>query len=56
MEHGRVTPRSRTVEKYREKLGLPPLQEPALDELGKIMEGAGFQEVIDASDRREKKE
>ena len=56
MEHGRVTPRSRTVDKYRERLGLPPLQEPAIDELSKIMELSGFLEVIDASERRVKKE
>ena len=56
MEHGRVTPRSRTVDKHREKLGLPPLQEPAIDELNKIMEMSSFREVIDASERREKKE
>jgi heterodisulfide reductase subunit C len=54
MEHGRVTPRSRTVDKHREKLGLPPLQDPAIEELNKIMEASGFREVIDASEGRVK--
>jgi heterodisulfide reductase subunit C len=56
MEHGRVTPRSRTVDKYREKLGLPPLQNPAIEELNKIMEASGFREVLDESERRVKEE
>ena len=51
IEHGRVTPRSRQVDKMREKLGLPPLQYPAIEELGRIMELSGFQEIIEASER-----
>ena len=52
MHHGRVTPRSRLVDKLREKLGLPPLQDPEMDELNRIMELSGFREILDASEKR----
>ena len=49
MEHGRVSARTKVVERMREKLGLPPLQEPALDDLTTIIESTGFRELLDGT-------
>jgi heterodisulfide reductase subunit C len=56
MENGRVSRATRQVDKMREQLGLPPLQEPNMEQLGKILESAGFREVIQASERRDETE
>jgi heterodisulfide reductase subunit C len=53
-ENGRVTSRSSLVDKMREKLGLPPLQDPDVETLGKIMQSGGLVAVLDAN--RERKE
>ncbi len=47
MEHGRVSARTKVVDKMREKLGLPPLQEPAIDDIKSIFESTGFKEILD---------
>ena len=46
MKNGRVSTRSGLVDKMREKLGLPPLQEPAVEQLKRRLiqneKGNGF--------------
>ncbi len=54
IQFGRVSPLTRQVEKMRENLKLPPLQEPAIEELQAIMESAGFPEIMEAATRRSK--
>ncbi|MGY5873267.1 MAG: 4Fe-4S dicluster domain-containing protein [Candidatus Thorarchaeota archaeon] len=49
MENGRVTARTGLVDKMREKLGLPPLQEPDVEQLRAIMQAAGLNEIIAAN-------
>ncbi|MFW9848028.1 MAG: 4Fe-4S dicluster domain-containing protein [Candidatus Thorarchaeota archaeon] len=44
--HGRVAPKTGAVDKHREKLGLPILQEPALDKVQKIIEYTGFDKTL----------
>ncbi len=44
--HGRVAPKTSAVDKHREKLGLPVLQEPALDAVQKIIEYTGFDKTL----------
>ncbi|MHA2426177.1 MAG: 4Fe-4S dicluster domain-containing protein [Candidatus Thorarchaeota archaeon] len=44
--HGRVAPKTGAVDKHREKLGLPALQEPALDDVQKIIEATGFDKIL----------
>lgn len=48
MKNGRVTARTQTVDKMREALGLPPLQLPAVEQLGQIMNASGFTKIIEA--------
>jgi len=54
MKNGRVSARTGVVDKMREQLGLPPIQDPAIDQLEGIMKAAGLVEVLEAN--REKKE
>ncbi|MGY5857807.1 MAG: 4Fe-4S dicluster domain-containing protein [Candidatus Thorarchaeota archaeon] len=49
MEIGRVYARTGVVDKMREKLGLPPLQEPDVEQLQGIMRAAGLNEIIAAN-------
>ena len=46
VEHGRVVPMTFAVNKMRAKLDLPPLQEPAMDEIEKIMHASGFDKIL----------
>ncbi len=56
MENGRVSSRTGLVDKMREKLGLPPIQEPDIEQLQKIMRAAGMDEVIAANKKEEESE
>ena len=49
MENGRVTARTGLVDKMREKLGLPPIQDPDVEQLRAIMRAAGLNDVIAAN-------
>jgi heterodisulfide reductase subunit C len=49
MQNGRVSARTGVVDKMREQLGLPPLQDPAIDQLRGIMKAAGLYDVIAAN-------
>jgi heterodisulfide reductase subunit C len=49
MENGRVTARTGLVDKMREKLGLPPLQDPDVDQIKAIMRAAGMNDIIAAN-------
>lgn len=49
MKSGRVYARTGVVDKMREKLGLPPLQDPDVDQLRAIMRAAGLNDVIAAN-------
>ena len=53
MKNGRVSARTGLVDKMREKLGLPPIQDPDLEQLGTIMRAAGLEEVIAANKKEE---
>ncbi len=53
MNNGRVSTRTGLVDKMRETLGLPVLQEPDIEQLRKIMQAAGFYEVIEANKKKE---
>ena len=46
MEIGRVSARTGTVDRMREKLNLPPLQDPAIEDVRKIAEATGFLELL----------
>ncbi len=52
MKNGRVSARSGVVDKMREQLGLPPLQDPDVKQLNGIMKTAGLLEVIAANKKR----
>jgi heterodisulfide reductase subunit C len=56
MENGRLSARTGLVDKMREKLGLPPIQEPDIEQLGTIMRAAGLDEVIAANKKEEEAE
>jgi heterodisulfide reductase subunit C len=56
MKNGRVSARTGLVDKMREKLGLPPLQEPDVDQLQAIMKAAGLNDVIAANKKEVAKE
>jgi len=43
---GRIAPKTHAVDKMREILGLPILQEPSLEEVHKILEASGFTEIL----------
>jgi heterodisulfide reductase subunit C len=49
MKNGRVSARTVQVDKMREQLGLPLLQEPAVDQLDRIMKAGGLFDVIEAN-------
>ena len=53
MTNGRVSARTGLVDKMREQLGLPPIQEPALEQLQGIMQAAGLVEVLEANKKKE---
>jgi len=53
MKNGRVSARTGQVDKMREQLGLPQLQEPAVDQLAGIMKAGGLFEVIEANKKKE---
>jgi len=53
MNNGRVSARTGLVDKMREQLGLPVLQEPDIKQLQKIMQAAGLNEVLEANKKRE---
>ena len=55
-KNGRVSTRTGLVDKMREQLGLPPLQEPAVEQLGEIMQAAGLNDVIAANKKKEESE
>jgi heterodisulfide reductase subunit C len=55
MQNGRVTARTSVVDKMREKLGLPPIQDPDVEQLGKIMQAGGLVKVIEANTKKEVK-
>ncbi|MFX1604069.1 MAG: hypothetical protein ACFFCK_11350, partial [Promethearchaeota archaeon] len=46
LQHGRVVPMTHAVNRMREKLGLPELQEPNMEELSKIISTAGFDKIL----------
>ncbi|MFW9958095.1 MAG: 4Fe-4S dicluster domain-containing protein [Candidatus Odinarchaeota archaeon] len=48
MKNGRVTARTQLVDRMREQLGLPALQDPAIEQLNQIMNAAGLKRVFDA--------
>jgi len=54
--HGRVSPKTGVVDRIREELGLPLLQEPALEDVKKIIEASGFGETLDRLKRGAKEE
>ncbi|MFW9954270.1 MAG: 4Fe-4S dicluster domain-containing protein [Candidatus Thorarchaeota archaeon] len=45
-ELGRVAAKTRAVDKLRESMGLPQLQEPAIDAVKKIVEASGFRRIL----------
>jgi len=49
MENGRVSARTASVDKLRESLGLPPLQEPDIKQLQGIMKASGLPEILAAN-------
>jgi len=53
MKNGRVSARTGVVDKMREQLGLPPLQDPEVKQLSGIMKAAGLLEIIAANKKRE---
>jgi heterodisulfide reductase subunit C len=53
MKNGRVSARTGLVDKMREKLGLPPIQEPDVEQLEGIMKAAGLVEVLEANKEKE---
>jgi len=53
MKNGRVTARTSVVDKMREKLGLPPIQDSDVEQLGKIMQAGGLIKVIEANQKKE---
>ncbi len=44
--NGRVGAKTRAVDSMRAKLNLPELQDPDLEEVHKIMEASGFNEIL----------
>jgi hypothetical protein len=52
-KNGRVSARTGLVDKMREQLGLPPLQDPAVEQLEGIMQAAGLVTVIEANKKKE---
>ncbi len=52
MKNGRVSARTGVVDKMREQLGLPPLQDPDVKQLNGIMKAAGLLEIIAANKKR----
>jgi heterodisulfide reductase subunit C len=52
MKNGRVTAKTQLVDKMREQLGLPSLQDPAVEQLNQIMKAAGFTKIIEAQKER----
>lgn len=55
MQNGRVSGRTGIVDKMREQLGLPPLQDPDIKQLRGIMEAAGLDEILAANKKKEVK-
>lgn len=53
MNNGRVSARTGVVDKLREELGLPPIQDPAVKQLQGIMKAAGLLEVLEANKGKE---
>lgn len=53
MENGRVSARTGLVDKMRDKLGLPPLQDPDINQLKGIMQKAGLTDVIAANKKED---
>ncbi len=53
MKNGRVTARTSVVDKMREKLGLPPIQDSDVEQLRKIMQVGGLVKVIEANQKKE---
>ncbi|MFW9973883.1 MAG: 4Fe-4S dicluster domain-containing protein [Candidatus Thorarchaeota archaeon] len=53
MKNGRVSARTGVVDKMREQLGLPPLQDPDVKQLNGIMKTSGLLEIIAANKKRE---
>lgn len=45
-DQGRVAPKTGVVDRIRAELGLPELQEPAMDDVKKILEATGFIETL----------
>jgi len=52
MKNGRVTARTQLVDRMREQLGLPVLQDPAIEQLNKIMNAAGLKRVFESHKER----
>ncbi|MFW9846038.1 MAG: 4Fe-4S dicluster domain-containing protein [Candidatus Thorarchaeota archaeon] len=46
VQHGRVVPMTFAVNKMRGNLDLPPLQEPAMDEIEKIIHASGLDKIL----------
>lgn len=53
LKNGRVTARTSSVDRMREKLGLPPIQDSDVEQLGKIMKAGGLVKVIEANKKKE---
>ncbi|MFW9921182.1 MAG: hypothetical protein ACFFED_16385, partial [Candidatus Thorarchaeota archaeon] len=54
--NGRVAPKTHAVDKMRERLGLPELQAPSLEEVHKIFEASGFNRILEKYARKEAEE
>ena len=52
-KNGRVYARTSLVDKMREKLGLPPIQDSDVEQLEKIMQASGFVKVIETNTKKE---
>jgi heterodisulfide reductase subunit C len=46
LENGRVSVRTGTVDRMREQLGLPPIQDPAITDIQTIAEATGFYDIL----------
>ncbi|MGQ4912768.1 MAG: 4Fe-4S dicluster domain-containing protein [Candidatus Thorarchaeota archaeon] len=53
LTNGRVSARTQLVDRMREKLGLPPIQETDMERLRKIMEAGGLVRVLEANVEKE---
>ncbi|MFX0108391.1 MAG: 4Fe-4S dicluster domain-containing protein [Candidatus Hodarchaeota archaeon] len=55
-KHGRVVPKTRAVDRMRQKLNLPPLQDPDMDSVSKILQASGFDKILTQYGKEERTE